>query len=365
MKFTTKNKNLKKAINNLFRITGKNITLPVLESILFIGSGKTLKLRATNINIGSEIEIIGTLEREGVLAVPGGVINDFLSSIDLDEEITLEEVNGNLNIITRHHKATLKAVSHEDFPTIPIVEGFSFSLPISIYLEGIKSVINSSAVTEIRPEIASVYMYSDEGSLVFVATDSFRLSEKKIKTKIQDDISGIIIPFRNILDISRILGDYQGNVSITWNDNQLSYNIENIYLTTRIINGSYPDYRQIIPKNSTTDAVFLLKDLEKSIKISNIFSDKFNQITFDVNPKNKTCFLISKNSDLGEQNSEIDCVMKGEAINISINYRYLTDVLSIINADSVEFMFNGNNKPIIIKGITDNSFLYLIMPMIR
>lgn len=365
MKFTTKNKNLKKAISNLVRITGKNVTLPVLESILFIGSGKTLKLRATNINIGSEMEIIGTLEKEGVLAVPGAVINEFLNSIDQDEEVSLEEVNGNLNISTKHHKATVKAIPHEDFPTIPIVEGFSFSVPVNVYLEGIKSVINSAATTEIRPEISSVYMYSDENGLVFVATDSFRLSEKRIKIKIQNEINGVIIPFRNILDISRILSDYEGNIEITWNENQLSYNIENIYLTTRIINGSYPDYKQIIPKNSTTDAVFLLKDLEQSIKISNIFSDKFNQITFDVNPKNKTCFLISKNSDLGEQKTEIDCAMSGEEINISINYRYLADVLSIINADSVEFMFNGNNKPIIIKGITDNTFLYLIMPMIR
>lgn len=365
MKFSTKNKNLKKAISNLVRITSKNVTLPVLESILFIGSGKTLKLRATNINIGSEMEIIGTLEREGVLAVPGAVINDFLSSIDLEEEIILEEINGNLNIITKHHKATVKAVSHEDFPTIPIVEGFSFSVPVNVYLDGIKSVVNSAAVTEIRPEISSVYMYSDDNGLVFVATDSFRLSEKKIKIKIQDEINGIIIPFKNILDISRILSDYNGNLNITWNENQLSYNIENLYLTTRIINGNYPDYKQIIPKNSTTDIVFLLKDLEQSIKISNIFSDKFNQITFDINPKNKTCFLVSKNSDLGEQNSVIDCVMKGEPISISINYRYLADVLSIINTDSVEFMFNGNNKPIIIKGITDNTFVYLIMPMIR
>ena len=98
MKFTTKNKNLKKAISNLVRITGKNVTLPVLESILFIGSGKSLKLRATNINIGSEVEIIGTLEKEGVLAVPGGIISEFISSIDLDEEIVLEEINGNLSV---------------------------------------------------------------------------------------------------------------------------------------------------------------------------------------------------------------------------------------------------------------------------
>lgn len=365
MKFITKNKNIKKVISNLSRIANKNISFPILENILFIGSGKTLKLRATNINIGAEVEVFGKLENEGVLAVSGSVLFNLINNLDDEDEIIFSENSGNLKIETGNNTILIKSVSHEDFPTIPIVDGLSISIPIDILNNGIKSVINSAATSEIRPEISSVYFYSNENNIFFVATDSFRLSEKKIKAKIENEITGIIIPFKNCLDISRILSEYKGDVLITWNENQLSFSVENIYLTTRIINGNYPDYKQIIPKTSTTDTVFLLKDLEKVIKISNIFSDKFNQITFEINPKNKSCFLYSKNNDLGEQKSLVNCVMKGEEINVSINFKYLMDALNVINSDSIEFGFNGNNKPIIIKGVNDNSFTYLIMPMIR
>ncbi|HNW71399.1 MAG TPA: DNA polymerase III subunit beta [Candidatus Paceibacterota bacterium] len=365
MKIECNSEKIKQAISQTEKITGKNLTLPVLASILLIASGKSLKLRSTNLSLGVEVEIPSKVEKEGIMAVSGSVLSSIFSNISQNEQIILEEENGNLLIKTKKSLIKLKGQPCDDFPTIPVVSGKTFTIESKKFIDGIKSVYYSSSVSDIKPEISSVFIYSDDDNLVFVSTDSFRLAEKKIRIKGLEEIPGILIPFKNISEILRIFGDVNDEIKICFNKNQISFSSLNIYLTSRVINGVFPDYRQIIPKEYKTEAIVLKQDLLNALKISNIFSDKFNQVNLKIKPKEKTFELSSSNNDVGENKTHLDGALTGENVELGFNYKYFLDSLQSINSDSISIKLNQTIKPLVVSGVSDNSFIYLIMPMNR
>jgi DNA polymerase-3 subunit beta len=356
---------IKKALISVERITGKNLTLPVLGSVLWVATGKTLKLRATNLSIGIEIEVPAKIEKEGVVAVRGDILSSLFSVLQGDLTVRFELINGNLLVKTKQSTILLKSISHDDFPTIPIVDGESFVIASKKFIDGIKSVYYSASISEIKPEIGSVYIYPEDDMLVFVSTDSFRLAEKKIKIKQNLSFPGILIPFKNVVEIIKVFEGLDEELKITLQKNQISFGTEDIYLTSRVVDGSFPDYKQIIPKNPTTKAIVLKQDFIASLKISNIFSDKLNQIVLTIRPEEKTFEIESKNTDIGENTTIIAGALSGEEVSANFNFKYILDCFQSISGDSLNLELNSNNKPMIIRAVGDPSFMYLIMPMNR
>ncbi len=365
MKLECKIEDIKSKISQVEKITGKNLTLPILNSILLIASGKSLKLRSTNLSLGIEVEIPAKVEKEGVVAISGSVLNGVFSNVFQNESVFLESTDGNLLVKTKKSKIKLKGNSSDDFPTIPRVTGLDFEIDSKKIIDGIKSVYYSSSVSDIKPEISSVYMYTNEDNLVFVSTDSFRLAEKKIKIKGLPEITGILIPYKNIGEILRVFGESVSTVKVCFNKNQISFSSNGVYLTSRVIDGVFPDYRQIIPKASTTTGVVLKQDLLNSLKISNIFSDKFNQVNLKISPQEKVFELSSANHDVGENKTYLDAALTGEDIELGFNYKYFLDCFQSITTDSLSIKFAGAASPLVISPVSDSSFLYLIMPMNR
>ena len=178
------------------------------------------------------------------------------------------------------------------------------------------------------------------------------------------EISGILIPFKNVAEILKVFGEFQGVIKVCFNKNQISFSSENIYLTSRVIDGIFPDYRQIIPKNFTTEIIVLKQDLLNALKLSNIFSDKFNQVNLSIKPAEKVFELSSINNDIGENKTRLDAVLNGENIELSFNYKYFLDCFQSITTDSVSIKLSPG-KPMVISPVSDSSFTYLIMPMNR
>jgi DNA polymerase-3 subunit beta len=309
------------------------------------------------------MEIPAKTEKEGTLAISGSVLNAIFSNVFQNENVFLEDKDGNLLIKTKKSEIKLKSQPHEDFPTIPMVNGTSFEIEAKKLIEGIKAVYYSSSFSDIKPEISSVFVYTNNDNLIFVSTDSFRLAEKKIKVKGVPEISGILIPFKNISEILKVFGEIQGVIKVCFNKNQISFSSDDIYLTSRVIDGIFPDYRQIIPKDSSTEVVVLKQDLLNALKLSNIFSDKFNQVSLKILPKEKVFELSSANNDIGENKTYLDAVIKGENIELGFNYKYFLDCFQSITTDSVSIKLSNTGKPIVISPISDSSFTYLIMPM--
>jgi DNA polymerase-3 subunit beta len=361
-------KKFKEAVSLVDKVAHKHQTLPVLSCILIEFSKNSAIFKATNLDVGVEVSIPIKSDTSGVIAVPAQTLSSFLAQIqEQSQVVTLELVSGNVHIKTAKSKGVIKTVPPEDFPSIPkIQDGQEYQIPTADFINGLTSVSYSASISSVKPELSSVYIYKDADNLVFVATDSFRLAEKKIQTPITNKLNDILIPFKNIPDIIRVLESFNSTATVKATKNLISFENEGVYIVSRIIDGTFPDYRQIIPKTSTTEIVALKQDIMNALKISNIFSDKFNQVHLTIDPKGKMFEIQTKNSDVGENQTQVDAALKGDRMEINFNYKYLIDGFQSIHADSVTLLLNGLNKPVVIKPISgDQSFLYLVMPMNR
>lgn len=367
MKIACVKDELLNAVQKADRVTGKNLALPILKNVLLEAEGETLTIRATNMDLGVEIRMKVTVHAPGAVALSGQVLVGLLQNLYRDKQVVLESKEGGLEVVTETSSTIVKVVSYEDFPTIPRpAYETAFSIDSRDFLQGVKSVWYSSAISNIKPELSSVYVYQDQENLVFVATDSFRLAEKKVKIKSSiKDFSQLLIPYKNIPEIIKVLDEGKGEVQICLDKNQISFTLGSIYLTSRVIDGAFPDYRQIIPKDWKTEVIVLKNDLINSLKLVNVFADQFHQVGIQVKPNKKIFELRSKNADVGENTNRTEVKVTGESLEISVNYKYLTDCFQAIPQESIKIHFNGQNRPIVIYGVGDESFLYLVMPMNR
>lgn len=354
------------AVQKAEKITSKNATLPVLKCVLIEASKEGLIVRSTNLDLGIEITVPAKVDVEGSVAVPGSTLNSFLSHLSNEKGVHFELKEGNLHVFTSKSSTIIKAFPVDDYPSIPTVEmDRGFKMPVKAFIHGLKSVWYSSATSSIKPELSSVRVFPEDDSLVFVATDGFRLAEKRVKVKNLPDFVHILIPVKNAMEIIRVFDGIEGEISMSVDQNQLALSTEGIYLVSRTVEGNFPDYKAIIPKEHTTEVVLLKQDIVNTLKLSTIFSDSFNHIKFIVHPTNKEIELITKNNEVGENSSRLAGAIKGDSLDINFNYKYISDAFQAMDADSLTFSFSGLNKPLIVRGVGDQSFLYLVMPMNR
>lgn len=359
---------LKEVINLTDKISSRNLSLPILSAVLLEAKKKTLVIKSTNLEIGLEVEIPAKVEIEGVVAVNANILMSFLNNLNKENKISLEVKDGNLQITTESSKTLIKSFNHEDFPIIPkINQENGFEINADIFLNGIQSVSFASTSSDIKPEISSVYIYNQENEVVFAGTDSFRLAEKTTKINDFSNTSfGLIIPFKSISDLTRVLGLIgQDKVMVSYNKNQMAVQTDNIYLTLRVIDGSYPDYKQIIPSEFKTELNIKKEDLVGLLKLTSVFSDRFNQVDFNLKPKENLISLLAYNQEIGENKTNFTTKIKGADLEISFNAKYLIDCLNSFSDNVVNLKFTEANKPLMIEGVSDYSFRYLVMPVNR
>lgn len=366
MKFEINKNKLEFAVNKLARLTQKQLTLPVLSCIYFqLPKDGNLILKSTNLDLGMEIDLKVKVFEPGVVAVPGNILLNTLNNIK-DENILIELINQNLKINSSKNSALIKCLNYEDFPSIPVLDNNnSIKLSLMDFINGLKSVWYSASISFVKPELSSVYIYKNEDYLIFVATDSFRLAEKKVHIKSNIDFSNVLIPYKNVAEIIKIFDNYDNEIQIIFDKNQIAFKNKDIYLVSRLVNGSFPDYKQIIPKNPITTSTVLKNDLLNSLKAANIFSDNLNQVKIKVDSQDNNLIIESKNNDVGEYRDVIKSKNNGDNIELNFNSKYINDCFQSIVSESVILSFAGIGKALIIQGNTDNSFIYIVMPMNR
>jgi DNA polymerase-3 subunit beta len=367
MKIICLKKDIDKAVEIASRVVSNNATLPVLRCLVFEATDKDVLVRATNLELSVETLFSAEVKKKGIVAVPASVLLSVLKTSSSNTKVSLEADENNCVLTIGGGKNTIKTISSEDFPTIPKPETKKkHIIPSNVLVQGFRNVLYSASASLIKPELASVYVYHEDGKMLFVATDSFRLAEKKVPYRTDEDIPAVIIPAKNAVELTRILEmKEEGDLEVFIDESQYSIQKNGLYVTSRIIDGSFPDYHSIMPKGATTEAVILKEDFSNSLKKGQIFSDKFGQVSLHVYPSKKSLTFSARNSDVGEVFDSVDAALKGEDLDISFNNRYLLDALQSIPGDSVSLSFAGVGKPLIIRGIGDDSFTYLVMPMNR
>ncbi len=364
MKIECIKEKLSSALARAERITSKSVTLPILSCILLEAHDSVLTITSTNLDLGIEIQLPVKVIEPGTVAVAGSILTSFVSNVSNDKNITLEVVAGNLKVSTKHSQSLIKAFPVDDFPMIPKVSDETpLQFAISDIVRGFKSVVYSASISTIRPALSSVLMYSEEDTIVFVATDSFRLAEKKIKVKKHKEFSQVLLPFKNVAEIIRVFDGLSGDMQVFFSQNQIAFQYEDIYITSRVIDGTFPEYKQLIPKEFKTEVVVLKQDFITALKVSNIFLDKFSRVSFDISQKEKTFSITTKNMDVGENVQTVDAVIHGDDLSINFSFKYIVDCFQSLESDSISLSFVDMSRPMVISPVSDKSFLYLVMPM--
>ncbi len=341
----------------------KSATLPALSSILIIAGDDGIKLRATNLETGIDLKLSGKITTDGVVAIPAVILQQIAGSLTQEGNIVLEHTGDTVAITSGTGKSSIKTVPYDDFPSIPFPENpkNKILIPGTLLKNLFTAIASCASASTVRPELASIYLSMEGGVLTAVATDSFRLAEKKISLSNKGIQGKILIPAKNALDIAQALPDDE--ITLSFDEHQCAFVSERGMLVSRLTNAVYPDYRQIIPKESIVEAVVLRKDFETALKRTTIFSDSFQKVRISFDPKKNLFSLFARNADIGESSETLSARISGGALDLSFNHRYLSAVLALTSSESLSLMAAGIGRPLIIKGVSDNSLLYLVSPM--
>jgi DNA polymerase-3 subunit beta len=376
MKFTTLVDNFKRSINLAEKITGKNLTLPILSNILLKTNENKLHLLATDLEIGIELIITGKVEKEGKFIIPAKTFSIFLNNLS-EEKITIEENKNVLSVKSGNYTTIFQGINPDEFPIIPETKTEKYiEIEKNDFKEALDQVIPSIGYTSPKPELNGCLFKLENNSskalLKLVGTDSFRLAEKnisskKIKTNIKDDLE-IIIPLRTAQEVLRIIqedeDDESSIIKVYPESNQIQFSLSNVRLISRLINAEYPKYSSIIPSNFGNKTILNKKKLIEAVKIVGLFSGRINDVMFDFNPLKKEVYIEAQDPSLGQSHTVLSSEeMNGGPLKISFNYHFLLDGLHSIKEDEVIIELNKEINPCLIHGKSDDNFSYILMPI--
>jgi DNA polymerase-3 subunit beta len=380
MNFTILTKEFKKGISITEKVTGKNMTLPILDNILIESMPNFLKISATDLELGIVWWGLCKNEDDGKITVPAKLLSQVIGSlVSSEEKVNIKEKSGSLVVETdKKFKTNIKGFPADDFPIIP-----SFQKDYFIEIDGRKvkealsSVVDIASISNIRPEISGILMYFNKDTVRFVATDSFRLGEKTLKFSPKseyknnfDEEQEFIIPQKAIKELISIIPDDGRNLKIYTSESQVLFeinydNVEHpeINLISRQIEGNYPAYQEIIPKNAKTRIVVNKDEFMKQVKTAGIFGGRTNEVSIKIDSSDDEIEISSQDSELGESSQFLNAQTEGNNLKVSFNWKFLVDGLQNIRSSEISFEFQGSEGPAIIRGVGDDTYLYVVMPI--
>lgn len=364
MKAKVNTKELLSRLELVSKISTKHATLPALECVLLESSKDGLLLRGTNLEIGIEAKVSADVEEVGQAAVPAQVLLQTVALVG-NEELVLQHDGATLTIESNGSETQIKCLAADEFPGLPKVEGGGQKLNGQMFALGIKTVAFAASMSSIKPELGSVYVYQKkEHTLTLVTTDSFRLVEKTVPQKGLVLDSGILIPHKNALELARVIDVESGEPLVKVSDNQIALEFDGgVYVTSRLVTGSFPDYEQIIPKEYVGNSTVLKEDLIHAFKKTGIFLNKFSQVGLHVTKKSITVSATS--GEVGSTTESVGAESEGEELTLNFNQRYLSEALPHFVDDSLTLFLAGVGRPLVVKGVNDQTLRYLVMPMNR
>ncbi|MBI4993459.1 DNA polymerase III subunit beta [Candidatus Wolfebacteria bacterium] len=372
MKLIILRKNLKDGLKRIEKIASENSNLPILKNFLIESCNNKIKLSATNLEIAIITLIPGKIVEEGAITIPLTIFNSIIGNIQ-NERISLETENDKLIIKTDNYSAEINGIKKEEFPIIPNIENTKFYFEISniLLLENLTSIISSANNKNSKQELNGVLFDFQTNLVKLATTDTFRLSEKTInKSQFESNINKdfkIIIPILTIFEVIKELQiNENGKALIYFDPNQILFKIEDTQIISRLINGEFPDYQQIIPKKIEIEAVLETEQLINAVKLSSVFSDRFNEIKFLIKEDYQNIEIFSVNQTIGENKYIISIKNKIKLENqleMAFNWQFLLDGIKNIKSENISLGLNTENKPIIIKSPEDHSWFYILMPL--
>ena len=367
MEIEIKQNKLNKALKIVSRIAANSrTTLPILNNVLISVKDKKASLISTNLDMAIVTHIPVSSSKDGKITVPARLFSEFIDILPNDQIVKLNSKNNKLEASTDQYNSTINGVSAEEFPELPELdeeEAISFKINIEDFSNGLSEVINASSNDLTRPALTGVYFNTFEGNLYIAATDGYRLADKKFIAKVKDEVQAIV-PTSSLQEVLRCIDDESKEIEIVFDEAQVRFRMNNIEITSRLIDGSYPDYRQLIPKENDITVELDKNEFIRVVKLAALFAREVGgSIICKTDSEKNILTVTSVANEFGENASDIK-VKADKDVKVTLNARYLLDALNAIKDSKITMGFSNKIDPVVLRNKTNpQDYTHIIMPL--
>lgn len=363
MKVSVTQEKIARALNLVKDIAASRNELAILNNILLRTDGGRLLVAATNLEIASMQYIGAKIDKPGSITIPARLVSEFISNLP-SGTVELEVKDSHLHITSGKFSSVINGVVADEYPELPVIDeekAVRYVFPVDDLKKAIAQTKIAVSADMMRAALTGVLWHTYDGHLYLAATDGYRLAEKKMM-KSSDELSAII-PASTLSEVSKSLGD-EKEVTVLFDDEQVCFKTNESEITSRLIDARFPDYRQLIPASSETEVAIKKADFARITKIAALFArESGGGITLNASKESSILSIHSIASELGENTSEATATVSSDGT-VTLNSRYLTEVLNIIDADDITFSFNGKLSPCVIREqVKQPDYTHIIMPL--
>ncbi len=366
MKVNVLQTNLHKALNVVGKIVGNRATLPVLANVLIKTDSNRLKISSTNLEIGINTWIGAKVEQTGAITVPARLMADYVSSLT-EGNIGIEQSKQTLHLKSHQTDSHINGIEAKEFPSIP---EFNKAPLLQVEAKKLKDalarVVGAASFDDTRPILNGLLFSTNKTKLTIVATDSYRLAEKVLDLAVAPtEQLKIIVPARTTQELLRMIDNESGDVELLAEENQVMFRFNDTELISRLIDGEYPDYQQLIPTDVLTSVELPTKEIQGVTKLAALFArESGGSVTLSVNAKDQKLETRATATQVGDSVSSMDAKITGEDATISLNSRYLLDALASLNSEQLRIEITGKINPCLLRPLEKTGeYLHLIMPL--
>jgi DNA polymerase-3 subunit beta len=373
MKLTCLQENLNRGLSIVGRAVATKTTLPITNNVLLATDGGRLKLVATNLEMAISCWIGAKIEDEGAITVPARLLTEFVSSLPSDTiSVSLSPQTKTLGLKCARFEARISGVDAKEFPPIPSVdEGITTSVKVEALRQAINQVVFAAATEESRPVLTGVSTHFEGKTLTLAAADGFRLAVYKLPiTESIKPKTEVIIPARTLSELNRLMTDDEETVNITLNPNksQVLFRLKNTELVSQLVQGTFPNYAQLIPQSYNTRMIVSVADFLRATKTASIFArDGSGIVRLVITPGGEASpgklAVSARSEEIGDDVGEIDATVEGADAKIAFNGKYLTDVLSVLRESQVALETTSPSSPGLLRPVGTDNYTHVVMPM--
>ena len=357
---------LAKALGTVSRVAaGSRATLPILSNVLIRVDDNKVTLTTTNLDMAVVSYLPATQSKNGVITVPARLMAEFVSNLPRGEVVEIGANGDKVTIKAGGYTSTINGASAEDFPELPEIDeskAVKFQMAVDEFKAGLSQVMIAASGDTTRPALTGVYFNTFEGSLYLAATDGYRLAERKFIDKVSSEVAAIV-PASSLQEVLRSLSDDVTEIELLFDETQVRFRLGEIEITSKLIDGSFPDYRQLIPKQTEVSLELKRDELVRITKLAALFAKEVGgSIVCESSIENKNFSVASVANELGENNSAVETEVTTDG-KVTLNSRFLLDALNVLDSSEIEFGFSNKLDPVVLRGKKDKNYIHIIMPL--
>lgn len=357
---------LTKALNSVSRVAaGARATLPILSNVLIRVDENKVSLTTTNLDMAVVSYLPAAQSKNGVVTVPAKLMAEFVGNLPKGTLVEMKADGEKMTIKAGEYTSVINGATAEDFPELPEIDdtkAVKFQMGVEEFKAGLSQVMIAASNDTTRPALTGVYFNTFEGGLYLAATDGYRLAERKFIEKIESEVAAIV-PASSLQEVLRSISEDMEEIELLFDETQVRFRLGEVEVTSKLIDGSFPDYRQLIPKETEIGVTLKRDELTRITKLAALFAKEVGgSIICQTSVENEGFSVASVANELGENKSEIKTKVETDG-KVTLNSRFVLDALNALDGNEVEFGFSNRLDPVVIRAKGDKKYVHIVMPL--